>query len=225
MRLGAAEVRFTGRAEGDLGHGGRWMPVHGLDSAVVERRRLVHPSPWSWLRQVHGDHVVTVTGPGHGAGEEGDGAVSRAPGAVLSILTADCAPVAFAGESGTIGVAHAGWRGIQAGVLQATVRSLRALGERGEIRALIGPCIHPGCYEFGAPELDELVRRYGPEVASVTSSGAPALDVPTAVRAALAEADVQRVESVGACTACDLRYFSHRARAETERQAMLVWIP
>lgn len=225
MLLGPAEVRFTGRAEGDLGHGGRWVAVDEIDPAVADRRRAVHPRPWSWLRQVHGADVVRVEQPGGGAGSEGDAAVTSSREALLCVLTADCAPVALAGESGVIGVAHAGWRGIQAGVLETTVAAMRSAGEEGAIVAALGPCIRPGCYEFGRDDLDEISQALGSEVVGVTASGHPALDVPAAVRAALSRAGVESVTDVEICTACDPGYFSHRARRESQRQATLVWLP
>src|SRR6185295_2862413 len=121
LQVGPASVRFTGRAEGDLRHD-------------PDRRPAVLDRPWSWLRQVHGDHVVVVDAPGAGAGEEGDGLVTADAGAALTVFTADCAPVALAGDGGVIGVAHAGWRGLLADVIPRTVERMRALGA-GEVRA------------------------------------------------------------------------------------------
>src|SRR5437870_5726904 len=102
MRLGPAEVRWTGRAEGDLGHRGRWVGVDEMDPDVLARRRAVLDRPWTWLRQVHGGRVLVVEGPGCGVGEEADASVSAVPGAVLAVLTADCAPVALASQEGVI---------------------------------------------------------------------------------------------------------------------------
>ena len=222
MLLGAGEVVFTGRAEGDLGHGGVWVAVDDVDPEVEARRRKVVDRPWSWLRQVHGAHVVSVDCPGGGAGEAGDGLVTTDPLAALAILTADCAPVALAGDNGSLGAAHAGWRGLVAGVIEATAVAMRGTGAR-EIVAALGPCIHPECYAFSAADLDTVVQRLGDGVRGTTSDGKPALDVPAAVWAALAAADVELVHDADACTACSSDYFSHRARGEKERQAMVVW--
>ena len=222
MQLGPAEVRFTGRAEGDLGHGGASVAVDALDQGVVARRSAVCELPWTWLRQVHGNTVVVVRAPGEGAGSAADAAVTDRTGCALAVLTADCAPVALLGSNGVVGVAHAGWRGLVAGVLERAVEVMRAAGA-GDVHALLGPCIRPGCYEFGADDLAQVARRLGDGVRGTTSTGAPALDVPAAVRAALGRVGVVDVGDVGICTACSPAHFSHRARRELGRQALVVW--
>lgn len=224
MRLGPAEVRFTGRAEGDLGAASERGP-DGPSSACLRRREAVAPLPWTWLRQVHGGDVVVVRAPGEHAGAEADAAVTGVRGAALAILTADCAPVAFASPEGVLGVAHAGWRGLVAGVVEATASHMRALGATS-IEAALGPCIHPECYEFGAADLDEVAARLGPRVRATTRQGDPALDVPAAVAQACRRAEVDLVWSSPVCTACDVDgSFSHRSRADEERQALVAWVP
>jgi YfiH family protein len=178
----------------------------------------------TWLRQVHGAEVVVVTRPAEHAGAAADAAVTNVPGCKLAIRTADCAPVVLTGD-GAVGVAHAGWRGVQAGVLQATVGAMRGLGVQGPITASIGPCIHAECYEFGARDLATVAGRYGAAVRGVTSAGRPALDVRAAVTAALAEAGVVEVLDDQPCTACaEDRYFSHRARGDAGRFATIAWL-
>jgi len=203
-RIGGADVVFTDRAAGDLGHAGEY--VHAVRPEVEARRRAVVDLPWTWLRQVHGDRVVVVDEPGGGAGQRADAAVTDRPGCALAILTADCAPVALIASDGVVGVAHAGWRGLVGGVLERTVQVMRA-GGASDVRALLGPCIRPGCYEFGADDLAQVARRLGDGVRATTASGAPALDVPAAVRAALGRVGVVDVDDVGVCTACSLVHF------------------
>ena len=219
-RVGDTNVVFTDRAAGDLGHAGDY--VHAVRPEVEARRRAVVDLPWTWLRQVHGDRVVVVDEPGGGAGQRADAAVTDRPGCALAILTADCAPVALIASDGVVGVAHAGWRGLVGGVLERTVQVMRA-GGASDVRALLGPCIRPGCYEFGADDLAQVARRLGEGVRATTASGAPALDVPAAVRAALGRVGVVDVDDVGVCTACSPVHFSHRARRELGRQALVVW--
>lgn len=220
LSLSSARVVFTGRAEGDMGHGGE--PVTSVRPGVAARRRAVVDLPWTWLHQIHGAGVVRVTLPGEGAGTKADAAVTAEEGCALAVLTADCAPVALASSEGVIGVAHAGWRGAAAGVIEATVAEMEALGATG-IEAAIGPCIHAECYEFGAAELDSVAGRLGDSVRGTTAAGAPALDLPAAVRAALERAGVEHVDDAGVCTACSPSHFSWRARQETQRQATVVW--
>jgi YfiH family protein len=213
-------VVFTDRGAGDLGHAGEH--VHAVRPEVEARRRAVVDLPWTWLRQVHGDRVVVVTEPGGGAGQRADAAVTDRAGCALAVLTADCAPVGLVGSDGVVGVAHAGWRGLVGGVLARTVDVMRA-GGTADVRAVLGPCIRAGCYEFGAADLARVARRLGDGVRATTTSGAPALDVPAAVRAALAEVGVTDVHDVGVCTACSADHFSHRARHDLGRQALVVW--
>lgn len=212
--LPGARVRWTGRAEGDL---------RPTEPASAGRLAAVAGGPVSWLRQVHGDRVVVVDGPAPVEGEEGDALVSAGPGGALAVLTADCAPVALASPEGVVGAVHAGWAGVAAGVVESAVASMRWLGAT-RVSAALGPCIRAGCYEFGGADLDRLARRLGPGVRSVTAGGAPALDLPAAVRGALARAGAELVADAGVCTACAAdRHFSHRARAEPQRQALIVW--
>jgi polyphenol oxidase len=223
LSLSSARVAFTGRAEGDMGHGGEF--VFAVRPDVAERRRAVVDLPWTWRSHVHGTGVVRVEHPGHHAGTPADAAVTATPGCALAVLTADCAPVALASPEGVIGVAHAGWRGVLSGVLEATVAEMRGLGASSTIHAVVGPCIRPPCYEFGPEQLDEVAARLGDGVRTTTAAGAPALDLPGAVRAALAKAGVEgdHVHDVGTCTACSPGHFSWRARKEHQRQAAVVW--
>lgn len=210
---GETQVVFTDRIAGDLG---------GSGPEVERRRREVVDLPWTVLRQVHGSRVVVVDAPGAEAGVQADAAVTTTQGAALAILTADCAPVAFSSAEGVSGVAHAGWRGLRGGVLEATARAMRDLGAT-EIEAVLGPCIHPCCYEFGADDLATMAVRFGSVVRSVDRAGRLALDVPAAVEVALEAAGVELVGQVSTCTACFGRHWSWRARQDAQRQATVVW--
>ncbi len=181
------------------------------------------PRPWTTLHQVHGRDVVVVTRPGEHAGAEADAAVTATPGCALAVRTADCAPIVLLGTR-SVGVVHAGWRGLRAGVIEAAVDALRALDDH-VVAAHLGPCIRAGCYEFAGPERGELVARFGPDAAATTGWGTPALDLAAAATVALAEAGVSSVEDGAGCTACDRRWFSHRARAEPGRFATVAWVP
>jgi YfiH family protein len=185
------------------------------------RRRFVD-LPWSQPEEVHGATVLVVERPGHHDCSVADALVSSADGAVLGIWVGDCAPVALVGDDGSIGAVHAGWRGLEAGVLHETVAAMRSKGAR-QIDAVLGPCIHPCCYEFGYDDLDRLMRRFGSGVVGRTASGRRALDMPAAVRAALSEVTVA-LDDHSVCTGCrSEHYFSHRVRAERGRQVMAVW--
>lgn len=208
-------VRWSTRHDGDF-H--LEQPVAVLEAT---RRALVE-HPWSQPDEVHGVEVGVVEYPGHLDRVRADALVTDVAGAVLGIWVGDCAPVALVSASGRIGAVHAGWRGVEAGVLERAVEAMRRVADE-PVEAALGPCIHPCCYEFGQSDLQRLADRFGWSVSSLTSDGRRALDMPAAVRASLAEVGVPVVDH-GQCTGCTPeRYWSHRARGERGRQVMAVW--
>jgi YfiH family protein len=185
------------------------------------------------LRQVHG--AVVILGDGTcqvpECYPEGDALVAKGKGKAISVRTADCAPVVMACPDGIFAIAHAGWRGLMAGVIQACTKELLGLGASvGELRAVIGPCIGPECYEFSQADLVPLVDRFGEAVRSQTSTGQVALDLREAVRASLEHSSVELLGCIGGCTACELDesgeplWFSYRARRESQRMATLALV-
>ena len=194
------------------------------DPEVAARRDRVVLGPWTCVRQVHGARVVLVDRYAGASGPDADAVVTAAPEVPIAILTADCAPVALASSQGVIGAVHAGWRGLSAGVVEATVEVMRRAGAAGMVAAL-GPCIHAECYRFGDADLEPLIARYGPSVRGHDADGATALDLPAAVRAALDRCGVTLAFDSDVCTACSPDHWSWRARGEAQRQAMVVWRP
>jgi YfiH family protein len=189
---------------------------------VDARRQVVAATPWTWLRQVHGADVVVVGEPGAHAGAEADAAVTARPGCTLAVQAADCAPVVLVAD-GVVGVAHAGWRGLVAGVLPATVAAMRRLGATA-ISAELGPCIRAECYEFGADDLERVSAALGVGVRGTTRSGRPALDLAAGVRASLASVGVTDLGDGGVCTACSATHWSYRRDGAAERQAVVAWM-
>jgi YfiH family protein len=234
LTLGPARVVWTDR------HGGTSAPPYesanlahhvGDDATRVDENRariadalgIGDPTAWRWLRQVHGSTVVDVArGAAASSPREADAAVTTDAGVALTVLTADCAPIALACDD-AIAVVHAGWPGLLLGVIEAAVDRLRTVGH-GAVHAALGPCIHPGRYEFGDADLARMVDHLGPEVASRTEAGAPALDVPAAVRAALRRAGVTSLEDAGICTSASPDHFSYRRDGPTGRQALVAVI-
>ena len=132
------------------------------DIVRINRARVAEAMGVDALNAVHQYHsadVVTVTDPLGEAKPKADALVTNVPGQALSILTADCQPVLFSDpEAKVIGAAHAGWRGALAGVLEATIEAMVALGAtRGDIRATVGPTISQKAYEVGPEMLDEFI--------------------------------------------------------------------
>jgi YfiH family protein len=153
-------------------------------------------------RQVHGTRVV-VDGQGI---DEADGQVISGRGVAAVVLVADCLPVALAGPE-RVGVVHAGWRGLAAGMLEGGVEAT------GAVAAAIGPGIGPCCYEVGD------------DVRAVFGTSERTVDLKAIARARLEAAGVRDIHDCGLCTSCDAeRFFSHRRdRGVTGRQAGLAW--
>lgn len=211
--LSDTRVVCTGWAQGEMA---------GAGPLVERRRRAVVDLPWTVMSQVHGARVVTVDHPGGSTGEPADGAVTSCRGAALAVLTADCAPVALASTEGLFGVAHAGWKGLRAGVVEATVQSMRRMGAT-RIEAVIGPCIRPCCYTFGDDDLMEIESRLGRQVRASDREGRPALDLPAGVRAALHAAGATLVGEAPWCTGCSDGLWSWRTGQSSRRQATVAW--
>jgi len=194
----------------------------GDDRAAVQANRdLVARSlgaaAMAGLTQVHGAAVVTVDQPWPaGAGPRADAMVTRRPGVALGVITADCAPVLLADPAaGVVGAVHAGWRGAVAGVLEATVSAMAALGaDPARIAAAVGPCIRQPSYEVGADLRDAVLAERADAARFFVDGAQPGRwQFDLSGYCALRLAGVGRVDIVPADTAAEPeRFFSHRRR-------------
>jgi hypothetical protein len=192
------------------------------DMAGESGRRALRahvPAEPQWLRQVHGKDVISVDGSPQ---RVGDGSTSREPGTVCAVMVADCMPVFFADdEASVVGVAHAGWRGLAAGVLEATIDAMRV--SPGNLMAWLGPAIGPTVYEVG-----EDVRSAFPDQQSsfvVNRPGHWLLDLYAVARAKLALHGLRRVDGGGFCAYSDRqRFFSYRRDRTSARMAAVIWL-
>ena len=215
-------VRCTDRSDGDFA-------VTSPSVELEDRRRQVVDRRWMWFEQVHGGRCVDIdavvdTGDLQAvAGSQADAAVTNRFDVALCVQTADCVPIALWSEDGVIAAIHEGWRGLEAGVIESGVTTLRSR-TTAPVHAFIGPSIGPECYEFGSEELDRLSTRFGELVRSQTSDGRPALDVRAAVHSELDRLAVVIAVDDSRCTACDEGLFSYRARTESGRQTTVIWI-
>ena len=222
-------MRAGGASEAPYGSLNLGSHVGDADEAVAENRRRLAaaarlPAQPVWLRQVHGTTVVDLDAldPMSPA----DACFSRRPGRVCAILTADCLPILLAAESGDlIAAAHAGWRGLACGVIEALVAALPS--PPGKLMAWLGPAIGPQHFEVG-PEVRAalLERDPGAEDAFVPNArGRFMADLGTVARRRLAASGVSRTYGGGPCTFGEKeRYFSHRRDGVTGRQATLIWL-
>jgi YfiH family protein len=177
------------------------------------------------LRQVHGTRVVVDPDPA--TEPEADAAIARVPGKVLAILTADCLPVVFASADGAVvAAAHAGWRGLAAGVLEATVMAMDA--PPPALLAWLGPAAGPHAYEVGAEVRDAFVARDAEAAAAfvATRPGHWHVDLYRLARQRLMSAGLSpgAIHGGGLCTISDAaRFHSHRREQRAGRMATLVW--
>jgi YfiH family protein len=186
--------------------------------------RQLLPAEPSWLQQVHGNVVVDAEKcPSSMAA---DASFARRPGVVCAVMTADCLPVLFCDRAGTVvAAAHAGWRGLQAGVLEQTVASMAV--PPSEIMAWLGPAIGPACFEVG----DEVKAAFlgvsaQSDIAFVArKSGKWLADIYELARQRLNRCGVMAVSGGGFCTVSEKsRYFSYRRDGITGRMASLIWL-
>ena len=240
---GSVHAAWSDVSAGDLrpvGHGPRDGASLAAFATSVAAPTGASLDEVDWVTQVHGARVVEVSRAVAVTGTTGattpvdpdhvpcrnlgaaDALVADSGGIAVCVLTADCAPLALASPEGVFAAVHAGWRGLVAGVVDATVVRMRAAGATA-VSGALGPCIHAGCYEFGATDLDAVAGAFGRTVRGTTARGTPALDMVAGVRAALDAAGASLVDGVDVCTACGGGQYSHRARGDAGRQALVVW--
>ncbi len=201
----------------------------GDDAAIVNanREKLKHylPSEPVWLQQVHGTEVVPATASSQDC--QADACYSETVNQVCAILTADCLPIFFCTRQGDkVALAHAGWRGLAAGVLENTLQCLAVAPE--DILVWLGPCIGAQVFEVG-PEVRAAFVDSLPKAATAFSpSGRPEhwlADLPQLARLRLAEQGVMQVSGGQYCTYQDAeRFYSYRREAQTGRMASLIWL-
>ena len=204
-------------------------PSHVAENRRRLRASLSLPAEPLWLHQVHGTGVVVA-----GAADVdlrtppvADAAVTRVPGRVLAVLTADCLPVALATETGSaVGVAHAGWRGLAAGVLEATVAAMAC--EPAALVAWLGPAISQAAFEVGDEVRAAFLAR-DPRAEGCFAAnrrGRWQADLYGLARLVLADAGVTRVYGGGRCTHDESEsFFSYRRDGECGRMATVAYIP
>jgi polyphenol oxidase len=196
--------------------------------AVAENRRLLRlearlPAEPTWLTQVHGISVADLDADGRYG--SADAAITAKVGKVCAILTADCLPIVFTTDSGDrVAAAHAGWRGLAAGVIGATVSALGAPPEH--LLAWLGPAIGPDHFEVGEEVREAMLKADSgaSEAFKLGTRGRFMADLGLLARRQLKNLGVERVFGGGECTyAHPERYFSHRRDGVTGRQATLIW--
>jgi YfiH family protein len=240
-----ATTRLGGLSQGKFSEFNLGTHV-GDDDVSVKRNRQkllqALPSEPLWLNQVHGTEVIDADSALGTSLPSADASCTMTPGRVLAILTADCLPVVIADSSATIvGVAHAGWRGLHGGVLQALIAAMRQKAGKGAsgvdhtdganstYKAWLGPCIGPQSFQVGQDVYDAFVALQH-DFAGFFKTDASArnkwhCDLPGLARAILKSQGVESVVWSGDCTVRDpTRFFSYRREGITGRMATLAWL-
>jgi YfiH family protein len=201
-----------------------WGVRRGVAAVMTTRNtgetqlRATLPAEPAWLKQVHGTQVVDLDQPFN---SEADAAVSRTRNRVCAIRVADCMPVLFVDDRATVvGAAHAGWRGLSAGVLEATVAAMRVPG--GKLHAWLGPAIGPKVYEVG----DEVRAAFKEKEAfTPTRPGHWLLDLYAVARERLRGLGIERISGGGFCTYSEpQRFYSYRRDGTSGRMTAFIWL-
>jgi YfiH family protein len=200
----------------------------GDDAATVASNRALlrtHlPDEPKWLRQVHG--IQVAEGATIREDTTADGAFTRRAGEVLVMMTADCLPILICGDDGAVvGIAHAGWRGLAEGVIEATVAAMA--GDAKRLIAYLGPGIGARAYEVGHEVRDAFVLRDPGATTAFTPARAGKFfaDLSLLARQRLEKAGIMRVFGGDYCTYTESsRFFSYRRDGATGRMASLIWI-
>jgi YfiH family protein len=202
----------------------------GDDPGSVARNRAIVraelPADPAWLAQVHGPDVVDLDRTLAADRPRADAAVTGAPSRVAVVLTADCLPVFLTDRTGKrVAVAHAGWRGLAAGVLENAARAIGA--PAGEALAWMGPAIGPDAFEVG-PEVRAAFVQADAAAAAAFRAHTPGkfmADLYLLARMRLARAGVTRVFGGGYCTRSDgARFFSYRRVQKSGRMGAFIWL-
>jgi polyphenol oxidase len=232
---GVAQVLVTDNAgqESDRFAGNLALHVQDDPAAVEQRRRALSQTigkPIQWLNQVHGTTVHTglqlsETEP------TADSCVTLSHTLALGILTADCLPLLFTATNDkgqrAIAAAHAGWRGLAAGVVEQTLATLQAQVGRAQVWAHIAPCISAPRFEVGAEVREQFLTKSSNHAAHFTPTGSGhqyLCDLEGLARDELRRLGVYQITGSGWCTASDPRLASYRANRQAGRFASLIWL-
>ena len=177
----------------------------------------------AWLSQVHGIRVVEAD---PARVETADASWSQTPGIASLVMTADCLPALFCNRDGTrVAAAHAGWRGLASGVLEATLDALATPAD--QILVWLGPAIGPDAFEVGPEVRDAFIAQHAEADAAFRPSanaGRYLADIYALARIRLAARGITAVYGGGFCTVSDPRFYSYRRASRTGRFASLVWL-
>lgn len=222
-------TRLGGVSSGSYSSLNLALHVEDEEAAVRENRRLLRsslqlPHEPAWLNQVHGTHVVGAHAFDQAPAADASFAIGSSN--VCVVMTADCLPVLLCDRTGTrVAAAHAGWRGLANGVLEATIDALNC--DPAELIAWLGPAIEQEAFEVGAEVRDQFVNADAQHAASFVQSvrGRWQADLYGLARRTLQRAGVAAIfGGEFECFADRARFFSYRRDQRTGRMASLIWL-
>lgn len=225
----AVTLRSGGVSTGDYASFNLATHVGDNPAAVAENRRRLReslhlPAEPAWLNQVHGVNVVEARP--QGVPPTADASIATTPGQVCAVMTADCLPVLFCDRGGTrVGAAHAGWRGLAAGVLGQTIAALGV--DPQNLLAWLGPAIEQDAFEVGGEVRDQFIARDAGNSAAFAPNprGRWQADLYELARRELNRLGVGDIHGGGfSVFADDQRFFSYRRQPQTGRMATLIWL-
>lgn len=204
------------------------LHVGDRDADVIANRRLLRealalPSEPCWINQTHGVHAVTLE---QDSNRDADAAITREPGKVAVVMTADCLPILVCNRAGSeVAAIHAGWRGLQTGVIEATIAALHSPAE--QLLAWIGPGISQPSFEVGDEVYDAFIDRVA-NARSCFSANRPGhwlCDLAGLAESVLRTMGLTEVARAPFCSHADAAlFYSYRREAVTGRMASLIWI-
>ena len=222
-------TRAGGVSTGDYASMNLGLSSGDVAESVARNRAIVRrllPGDPAWLAQVHGTDVADLDAPRGAERPRADASVTATPGRVAVVLTADCMPLFLSDRAGKrVAVAHAGWRGMSAGVIESAVRAVAA--DPADVLAWMGPAIGPDAFEVG-PEVKEAFEREDAGAHDGFAPGRPGklmADLYALARRRLARAGVHSVHGGGFCTFHEQeRFFSYRRVRQSGRMGAFIWI-
>ena len=197
---------------------------HVNENRAILKQQLHLPSEPAWLQQVHGVQVVDLDKPT--MSNEGDASITRKLDRVCTVMTADCLPLLMCNTSGTVvGAAHAGWRGLHAGVIEETVNALDQ--DPADVLVWLGPAIGPRAFEVGN-EVKQAFEQHDSRATSAFTPSKPGhwfADIYALAKQRLQSMGIDRIYGGEFCTFNDEeQFYSYRRDGKTGRMASLIWI-
>ena len=198
-------------------------PVRVAQNRKLLRQQLNLPAEPCWINQTHGTHTVTL---GQDVTRDADAAVTRVAGTIAVVMTADCLPILLCNRDGSeVGAVHAGWRGLQAGIIQSALATMKSPSQ--QLMAWIGPGISQACFEVGDEVRTAFVDSMQDAQACFSAHGEGHWwgDLAGLAERILKTQGVGEVYRDSHCSYRDIdRFYSYRRVATTGRMAALIWI-